>query len=126
VPIAQRNHIIFTAPRNATTVLVVLGGTVLVVIGLTLFSASVFYFWSRGRGTLAPWDPPRQFVVDGPYRFVRNPMYLSAGLAFGIIRHIREVVWALAGFGVYSAEHARCSLRYAKPMPLSSSLKRGS
>jgi protein-S-isoprenylcysteine O-methyltransferase Ste14 len=72
--IAQRNHIIFTAPRNATAVLMVWGGTVLVVIGLTLFSASVFYFWSRGRGTLAPWDPPRQFVVDGPYRFVRNPM----------------------------------------------------
>jgi protein-S-isoprenylcysteine O-methyltransferase Ste14 len=52
---------------------IVLGGAGLVLVGLTL-SASVFYFWSRGRGTLAPWDPPRFFVVDGPDRFVRNPM----------------------------------------------------
>src|SRR5262249_10770128 len=33
-----------------------------------------YHFWTRGRGTLAPWDPPRQFVVAGPYRYVRNPM----------------------------------------------------
>jgi protein-S-isoprenylcysteine O-methyltransferase Ste14 len=71
---ARRNQISFSVPRAPASVLAVLGGTVLAVLGLTLFAASVFYFWSRGRGTLAPWDPPRQFVVDGPYRFVRNPM----------------------------------------------------
>src|SRR5204862_5613266 len=69
-----RNHVTFTIPQNAVAALAVLGGVVLGAVGLALFTASVFYFWSRGRGTLAPWDPPRQFVVDGPYRFVRNPM----------------------------------------------------
>lgn len=35
-------------------------------------------FAVRGRGTPAPFDPPREFVAVGPYRWVRNPMYLGA------------------------------------------------
>ena len=31
-----------------------------------------------GRGTPAPFDPPRELVATGLYRWVRNPMYLSA------------------------------------------------
>ena len=72
--IARRNHVSFTLPRDLAGAGLVVGGGALLLVGLALFSTSVFYFWTRGRGTLAPWDPPRRFVVEGPYRYVRNPM----------------------------------------------------
>jgi protein-S-isoprenylcysteine O-methyltransferase Ste14 len=37
-------------------------------------------FIVRGRGTPAPFDPPRKLVIAGPYRYIRNPMYVGGGL----------------------------------------------
>lgn len=37
----------------------------------------IWQFFSEGRGTLAPVDPPKHLVVHGLYRYVRNPMYVS-------------------------------------------------
>ena len=50
-------------------------------VGMVIALWCVFTFTSRGRGTPAPFDPPRALVVQGPYRYVRNPMYLGAGVA---------------------------------------------
>jgi len=50
----------------------------------------VGWFVVAGRGTPAPFDPPRSFVPGGPYRWVRNPMYLGALLV-------------LIGFGLWHA-----------------------
>jgi protein-S-isoprenylcysteine O-methyltransferase Ste14 len=43
----------------------------------------ILSFAVLGRGTPAPFDPPRRLVVSGPYAVVRNPMYIGAGLALG-------------------------------------------
>jgi len=44
------------------------------LLGLTLFVSTLLHFARVGQGTLAPWDPPRVLVVEGVYRYVRNPM----------------------------------------------------
>jgi len=63
------------APEGAIIrLLVLVAGAASLLIGLTLFTATVMDFARRGRGTLAPWDPPRVLVVNGVYRYVRNPM----------------------------------------------------
>lgn len=44
------------------------------IIGAFFAGWSMMTFKSKGNGTPAPWAPPQNFVVSGPYRYVRNPM----------------------------------------------------
>lgn len=56
-------------------------GSVAAGLGAALALWCVLTFALLGKGTPAPFDPPRRLVVRGPYRFVRNPMYLGAAMA---------------------------------------------
>src|SRR5207244_13578604 len=56
-------------------------GWIVVAIGAIVGLPCVWQFAWRGLGTPAPFDPPRRLVISGPYRYVRNPMYLGMGVA---------------------------------------------
>lgn len=73
-------------------------GIVMMVAGAVLGLTCAGTFIVRGKGTPAPFDPPREFVAIGPYRYVRNPMYVGA-------------LSLLAGFGLY--EHSISILLFA-------------
>jgi len=49
-------------------------GAALLGLGLGLLVTTVRAFYRIGKGTLAPWAPPRHFVLAGPYRHIRHPM----------------------------------------------------
>jgi protein-S-isoprenylcysteine O-methyltransferase Ste14 len=63
-------------------------GAILGVVGATLGLACAGVFIFRGRGTPAIFDAPRAFVAIGPYKYVRNPMYVGG-------------LMLLIGFGLY-------------------------
>jgi len=56
-------------------------GIVTGTAGAILAVWCILTFVVVGKGTPAPFDPPRRLVVRGPYRYVRNPMYIGATLA---------------------------------------------
>jgi len=53
------------------------GGVILVLLGLTLMVITISSFIRIGKGTLAPWAPPKKLIIKGPYRYVRNPMIIG-------------------------------------------------
>ena len=55
-------------------------GLVMLVAGFALLLWCVRDFYVSGKGTLAPWSPPRNLVVVGLYRYSRNPMYVAVTL----------------------------------------------
>ena len=72
--LARRHHVLVTVGTTVPAVALQLLGVISLGVGLALFAASLRQFAVRGKGTLAPWDPPKHLVVEGPYRYVRNPM----------------------------------------------------
>lgn len=79
-------------------------GLACLAAGLMLFVSTVLLFTRVGKGTLAPWDPPKRFVVEGPYRHFRHPMIAGVLLAICgealVFRSWAVGAWAAAFFAI--------------------------
>lgn len=78
-------------------------GTVCMVLGGALALWCISLFVVVGRGTPAPFDPPQQFVPTGPYRWVRNPMYVGGLLVligFSLWHHSTAMLLFAAAIAV--------------------------
>ena len=83
-------------------------GLIPFVVGVVLLLWCVWSFYSAGKGTLAPWAPPRQLVVTGLYGFSRNPMYIAVVLVlWGWALGSRSGVMAFYAAAVMVAFHLR-------------------
>jgi protein-S-isoprenylcysteine O-methyltransferase Ste14 len=69
-------------------------GWILVASGLTLATTALILFFRR-RTTVRPDRPATALVTSGPYKFTRNPMYVSQVLMYAGLAIMWQSVWAL-------------------------------
>lgn len=112
-------------------------GTVVLGAGIGIVILCVRDFLMIGRGTLAPWDPPKNLVIVGLYKHVRNPMYVGVltiilgtaictgspavfvyGILVAIIFHLRVVLYEEPRLAAQFAEDwARYSREVSRWLP---------
>jgi len=91
-------------------------GIVLMAAGGAVLLLCVYEFAVTGRATPAPIDAPRVLVVQGLYRYVRNPMYVGVLTALGgwsLLFASRDL--ALYGLAVWLGFHLFVML-YEEPV----------
>lgn len=75
-------------PRGAARAL----GITLTGAGLLLFISS-FRALRRAETDVRPYKPTTSIVVEGPYRFTRNPIYLGLTLVYGGVTALANSPW---------------------------------
>jgi protein-S-isoprenylcysteine O-methyltransferase Ste14 len=87
-------------------------------LGAAILAKCAWDFAVVGLGTPAPIDPPKSLVVNGLYRFVRNPMYVGVDLVLfseaALFRSLRLLEYALvvgASFFLFVLAYEEPTLR---------------
>jgi len=98
---------VWMADPGATSALGVIFGAVCGLLGLALAGWTIIDFARSGKGTLAPWDPPVNLLVTGPYTHVRNPVITGIALllvAEALLLHsLLITAWAVFFFLINTA-----------------------
>jgi len=69
---------------------------VVIAAGAALYAWCVWNFASVGNGIPGLWDAPQRVVAAGPYRWVRNPIYIGALLVTAGEAWLFASPWLLA------------------------------
>jgi protein-S-isoprenylcysteine O-methyltransferase Ste14 len=69
-------------------------GGVLIGMGVLLASSAVYAFF-QARTNLRPDRPSSALVRTGPYRFTRNPMYVSLTMVYVGVAVMTQSLWSL-------------------------------
>jgi protein-S-isoprenylcysteine O-methyltransferase Ste14 len=105
------------APRS-------LAGVLLLMAGAAGYLWCQWEFVTFGRGTPAPIDPPKHLVIRGPYRVLRNPMYVSVLLVvLGWSVYLRSsplllyagALWVMVHIFVVAIEEPSLRRRFGDP-----------
>jgi protein-S-isoprenylcysteine O-methyltransferase Ste14 len=93
-------------------------GALLICAGFPVLIDSFYRFAVEGIGTPAPVAPPKQLVIGGLYRYVRNPMYVAVsslvfgqGLLFGSLQVLKYGVLVILGFHLFVLLYEEPALR---------------
>jgi protein-S-isoprenylcysteine O-methyltransferase Ste14 len=95
--------------------LVVAAGIGLIVVGFSLWLWTVRLFSAIGKGTLAAWDETSVLVVEGPYRYVRNPMITAVAVLLAGEALALGSVWILAWAAAFLTVNFTYFLRFEEP-----------
>ena len=94
-------------------------GLLPIIVGVCIELWCAWDFATKGRGTPAPFDPPKELVVRGLYRRVRNPMYvgvMSILLGEALLFAASTLVWYAAavfvGFNLFVLLYEEPTLRH--------------
>mgnify|MGYP003394278804 CR=1 FL=1 len=107
-------------PAGATRALRwTVGGVLFIAAGL--FAAWAMLRFARAGTPIPTWRPTTALVVEGPYRFTRNPIYVALSLAHAALGIAFDNPWilgllapvlAVIRFGVIAREEAYLERRF--------------
>jgi protein-S-isoprenylcysteine O-methyltransferase Ste14 len=72
-------YVVVPAPVPFPGVVRVIGGLVVLMAGLAFIVSARVHFTRTGQSPI-PWKPSPTLILNGPYRFTRNPMYVGVTL----------------------------------------------
>lgn len=84
----------YQIPLSSGTIILWILGAGILLGGLTV-GASALNAMRRARVSPIPWKDPPKLVVDGPFRFSRNPLYVSLAVMYIGISVAANSIWPL-------------------------------